>query len=168
MKKKKFPLKSSLFKRPVLDQKGFTLIEALAALFILALCVSLLSFATTQYQTIRKQTFEDRQLEWHMFLNQFEYNIEKLVFVSAKPSELQFKLLDEKGKFKEMIYYERHFEVLRRRTESGGHQPMLMKVKSINFVQNNSFLEITVTFLNQETYHAQLSIENNLVGVQNE
>lgn len=168
MRKKKSPLKSFLFNRPDLDQKGFTLIEALAALFILVLCISLLSFATMQYKTIRKQTFEERQLEWHMFLNQFEYNIEGLVFVSAKPSELQFKLLDEKGQFKEMIYYERHFEVLRRRTGSGGHQPMLMKVKSINFIQNNSFIEITVTFLNQETYHAQLSIENNLSGIQNE
>ncbi|MEK6189625.1 MAG: ComGF family competence protein, partial [Carnobacterium alterfunditum] len=58
--------------------------------------------------------------------------------------------------------------VLRRRTGSGGHHPMLMKVKAINFVQNNSFIEITVTFLNQETYHAQLSIEDNLAGVQNE
>ncbi|MBT2731294.1 competence type IV pilus minor pilin ComGF [Carnobacterium sp. ISL-102] len=168
MRKKKFPLKSCLFKRLTLDQRGFTLIEALAALFILVLCISLLSFATMQYQAIRKQTFEERQLEWHMFLNQFEYNIEGLVFVSAKPSELQFKLLDEKGQLKEMIYYERHFEVLRRRTGSGGHHPMLMKVKAINFVQNNSFIEITVTFLNKETYHAQLSIEDNLAGVQNE
>lgn len=168
MKKKKSSLKSFLFKRPILDQKGFTLIEALAALFILVLCISLLSFATTQYRTIRKETFEDRQLEWHMFLNQFEYDIEGLVFVNAKPNELEFKLLDDKGMFKETIYYERHFEVLRRRTGAGGHQPMLMKVKTLNFVQNKSFLEITVTFLNQETYHAQLSIENNLDGVQNE
>lgn len=166
--KKKFSLKSVLFKRPVLDQKGFTLVEALAALFILILCISLLSFATTQYQTIRKQTFEDRQLEWHMFLNQFEYNIKGLVFVSAKPNELQFKLVDGKGQLKEIIYYERHYEVFRRRTVSGGHQPMLMKVKSINFVENHSFIEITVTFLNQETYHAQVSIKNNLAGVQNE
>lgn len=168
MMKKKFSLKSVLFKRPVLDQKGFTLVEALAALFILILCISLLSFATTQYQTIRKQTFEDRQLEWHMFLNQFEYNIKGLVFVSAKPNELQFKLVDGKGQLKEIIYYERHYEVFRRRTVSGGHQPMLMKVKSINFVENHSFIEITVTFLNQETYHAQVSIKNNLAGVQNE
>ncbi|WP_035053923.1 competence type IV pilus minor pilin ComGF [Carnobacterium pleistocenium] len=168
MEKKKFSLKSFLFKHLTLDQNGFTLIEALAALFILVLCISLLNFATTQYKTIRKQTFEERQLEWHMFLNQFEYNIEGLVFVKAKPSELQFKLLDEEGQFKEMIYYERHFEVLRRRTGSGGHQPMLMKVKSLNFVQNHSFIEITVTFLNQETYHAQVPIENNLVGVQDE
>lgn len=43
-----------------------------------------------------------------------------------------------------------------------------MKVKSIDFSQNDSFVEITVTFLNQETYHAQISIENNLEGVQNE
>lgn len=168
MMKKKFSLKSALFKRPVLDQKGFTLVEAVAALFILVLCISLLSFATMQYQTIRKQTFEDRQLEWHMFLNQFEYTIQGLVFVNAKPNELQFKSVDEKGQLKEMIYYERHFEVLRRQTGSGGHHPMLMKVQSLNFVEKDSFIEITVTFSNQETYHAQVSIEDNLEGVQNE
>lgn len=166
MEKKKFLLKSSLFKSSILDQKGFTLIEAVAALFILVLCISLLNFVTTQYQTIRKQTFEDRQLEWHMFLNQFEYSLEGLVFVKAKSNELQFNLLDEKGQFKETIYYERNYAVVRRRTGSGGHQPMLMQVKSISFSQNDSFIEIEVTFLNQETYHAQLSIEANLAGDQ--
>ena len=56
------------------------------------------------------------------------------------------------------------FRSVRRRTGSGGHHPMLMKVKSINFVRKNSFLEVTVTFSNQESYHAQLCIEGNLVG----
>lgn len=168
MEKKKFLLKSFLFKNQILNQKGFTLLEALAALFILMLCISLLSFVTTQYHSIRKQTFEDRQLEWHMFLNQLDYSFEGLIFVKAKSNELQFKVLDEKGELKETIYYERYYEMVRRRTGSGGHHPMLMKVKSIDFSQNDSFVEITVTFLNQETYHAQISIENNLEGVQNE
>lgn len=168
MEKKKFLLKSVLFKRLALDQKGFTLIEALAALFILVLCIALLNVVTTQYKTIREQTFEDRQLEWHMFLNQFEYSLEGLVLVNTKPNELQFKMLDEKGQFKEMIYYEKYDNLVRRRTGSGGHHPMLMKVKSINFIQKKSFLEITVTFSNQEIYHAQLDIDHNLVGVQDE
>lgn len=168
MKTKKFSLKSARFKCPALDQKGFTLIEALVALFILVLCIALLNVVTTQYKTIRKQTFEDRQLEWHMFLNQFEYSLEGLVLVNTKPNELQFKLLDEKCQFKEMVYYEKYDNLVRRRTGSGGHHPMLMKVESINFVQKNSFLEITVTFLNQETYHAQLGVEPNLVGIQDE
>ena len=168
MKKKKFLLKSVLFKHLAHDQKGFTLIEALAALFILVLCIALLNVVTTQYKTIRKQTFEDRQLEWHMFLNQFEYSLEGLVLVNTKPNELQFKLLDDKGQFKEMIYYEKYENLVRRRTGAGGHQPMLMKVKSINFVEKKSFLEITVTFSNQETYHAQLGIEHNAAGIQDE
>ena len=76
-----------------LKNQGFTLLESVVSLYVLVLCVSLIGFTASQYQTIRKQTFLDRQLEWHLFLNQFEYEIKDLVLLSPEDSEILFKEL---------------------------------------------------------------------------
>lgn len=59
-------LKSSRQKSQNLDAKGFTLLETVIALLVLLTCVSLIGFSVNQLRAIRNQTFQDRQLEWHL------------------------------------------------------------------------------------------------------
>jgi competence protein ComGF len=83
------------------------LIESVVSLYILVLVVSLISFTASQYQTIRKQTFLDRQLEWHLFLNQFEYETKELVLKDVTPSKARFEEQDATGKVKRIIIYQK-------------------------------------------------------------
>lgn len=162
MKQKKLFSKLRRSLSPIHDRSGFTIFETMCALFVLLLCVSLLSFAFTQYQNIRQQTFNDRQLEWHLFLNQFEYSIKDLVFAESNSRRAVFEKRDVNRNRTDQYIYERNLTTLRKTSWNGGHQPMLMETRSVSFSLNGSFLQIDTTFLNDETYSAQVNISNNL------
>lgn len=132
----------------------------MVSLYILVIIVSLISFTASQYQTIRKQTFLDRQLEWHLFLNQFEYDIKDLVFKDATSNKVRFDERDTSSNVKRIIVYQKDMKKtnLIKTTESGGYQPLLMKVSKVTFIKKGDFLIIQVVFLNKESYKAQIKI----------
>nr|WP_281173148.1 competence type IV pilus minor pilin ComGF [Carnobacterium funditum] len=147
-------------KSPTLNEQGFTLLESIVSLYVLVICVSLIGFTASQYQSIRKQTFLDRQLEWHLFLNQFEYEIKELVFKDITASKVRFEEQDAAGRVRRLIVYQKDLNktTLIKTTESGGYQPLLMKVSRVTFTKNGDFLVIQVSFLNKESYKAQVKI----------
>ena len=118
------------------------MIESIVALFILVLVVSLISFTANQYQSIRKLTFLDRQLEWHLFLSQFEYETRDLVLKDVTPSKVTFEEQDASGKVKRMMIYQKDLNKTNfiKTTESGGYQPLLMKVSKGRFFRSTSTL----------------------------
>jgi competence protein ComGF len=120
----------------------------------------LISYAASQYQTIRKQTFLDRQLEWHLFLNQLEYDSRQLVFKDSTTSRVRFEEFDRTGKVQRIIVYQKDLKktTLIKTTELGGYQPLLMKVSKVTFSKKGDFLIIEVLFSNKESYKAQLKI----------
>ena len=136
------------------------MIESVVALFVLVLVVSLISFTASQYQSIRKQTFLDRQLEWHLFLNQFEYETRDLLLKDVTPSKVTFEEQDASGKVKRIMVYQKDLKKthLIKTTESGGYQPLLMKVSKVTFLKKGDFLEVQVLFSNKESYGAQVKI----------
>ncbi|WP_167554823.1 competence type IV pilus minor pilin ComGF [Carnobacterium divergens] len=133
------------------NQKGFTLIETLCALFILVLSISLLSISVSQFQLIRRQTFQDRQLEWHLFLNQLEKEWQNQIVVKVTQDNIQTE--NAKGM---ISYYENYQKMVRKRTIKGGHQPLLVKVESLTFQKNANSIVLEVQFENQERYRNQL------------
>ncbi|WP_414839861.1 competence type IV pilus minor pilin ComGF [Carnobacterium sp. TMP28] len=159
----KVKLRKSIFSQTKLlplKEEGFTLLESIVSLYVLVICVSLISYAASQYQTIRKQTFLDRQLEWHLFLNQLEYDSRQLVFKDSTTSRVRFEEFDHIGKVQRIIVYQKDLKktTLIKTTELGGYQPLLMKVSKVTFSKKGDFLIIEVLFSNKETYKAQLKI----------
>lgn len=143
------------------SDKGFSLIEVLITLGILSSCVLLLTFAISQIQTTRSLIKDERQIEWHLFINQLEHELRDSEEVYATKSELTLKKTDPKDQLKKTVTYNRHFSIIRRQVGSLGHQPILMKVKSVAFHLLDEKLSIDVDFQNGETYRAVYRVRKN-------
>ncbi|MFC6463833.1 competence type IV pilus minor pilin ComGF [Marinilactibacillus sp. GCM10026970] len=138
-------------------EKGFTLIEVLLSLSIVSLCVVLLSFFTSQSKSLQDRINTDRQLEWHLFLNQTEYELEGSTRVSVDSDNLSVEKENKQG-HKETIKYQKYLSLLRRQVGGEGHQPMLTDLKSLQFKTKENKVTITVKFNNEETYSAVFDI----------
>lgn len=152
--------KSNSYQFYFINARGFTLLEALVATFILLLTLALFSFGMQNYHALKRQTNQDRQIEWHLFLNQMEQEIKEAVCIEVKEEKVTFqynKEIEQSGYF----YYERYQQMIRRRTTngSGGHLPMLLKVDLLTFRKEAAFLEISVSFTNQERYTGKIPIK---------
>ncbi|MDZ7834857.1 MAG: competence type IV pilus minor pilin ComGF [Alkalibacterium sp.] len=113
--------------------KGFSLLEVIIALSIVSSCVLLFSFAISQVQTARASVKDDRQIEWHLFINQLENDLHDSREVIAGKDGLTFEKFSEKNAKWERIKYEQYYKTIRRRVDSAGHQPMLLEVSSVGF-----------------------------------
>ncbi|WP_192988039.1 competence type IV pilus minor pilin ComGF [Carnobacterium mobile] len=143
-----------------LNSKGFVLLETLIGMSVLMLSVSLISFSIGQFQTIRAQTFQDRQLEWQLFLNQFEYEIKGLALSDVTASKVRFEEKNTAGKVQRIIIYQKDLKkpVFIKTTDAGGYQPLLMQVSKFSFSKKEDILILQVTFSNKETYAAQINL----------
>ncbi|MER2110338.1 MAG: competence type IV pilus minor pilin ComGF [Desemzia incerta] len=145
-----------------LDPKGFTLIEAVAALFIFTLCLSLFSIAAKQLNAVQEMQVSDRQLEWHLFLNQFEFDLKENQLKEVKSEKVTFNQSIPKTDQVEVVSYERRLQKLLRKVGNEGYQPMLMELRTLSFQLDQTFLIIKVEFLNGETYQSQINLKGHI------
>ncbi|SFH78658.1 competence type IV pilus minor pilin ComGF [Pisciglobus halotolerans] len=152
--KKKQLSNFNLFKSISDKEKGFTLIEAVFALLILILSLSLVSTAVQQLDLIHQQMVKNNQLEWHLFLNQFEYEASRTIFQTTDGKKAEFKKYNEESKKLETISYfkMKDKEVLIRQVDGKGYQPMLLNVQQLSYTVKNRILYLSVDFNNQEHY----------------
>ena len=139
--------------------EGFSLLEVIIALSILSSCVLLFSFALSQVQTVRKAVRDDRQIEWHLFINQLQNELHDSREVTTGKDKLTFEKVSEKNGKWESITYERYYKIIRRQVDSTGHQPMLLDVSRVAFSSTGSRLLIDVTFYNGERYNAEIKVD---------
>lgn len=147
-------------------EKGFTLLEVLVALSVSTLCFLLLSIGIMQTRTIREQLENDKQIEWHLFLNQLEYYLQDSELVSVSRDNLTVKEPNKQtGKFETVSYVrpQTNRSVLIRRVNNG-NQRLLSEVNWVRFSRNGETLEIEGYFQNGETYNAQIRIKNGEVN----
>ncbi|SFC14019.1 competence protein ComGF [Alkalibacterium subtropicum] len=142
----------------VKSDKGFSLLEVILALSILSSCVLLFSFAISQIQTTRSHIKDERQIEWHLFINQLEHELIDSENVSASREQISFQKFDPVGQRIENITYERRFQIIRRQVGALGHQPILLEVLAVEFSLLEEALSIRVEFKNGEEYNAKLRV----------
>lgn len=145
---------SELFRLNGKSDEGFTLLEMVITLTVVSYCVLIFSFSTMQIKAMRETTRDDRQIEWHIFLGQLEYELNTAVDGEVSARKLSFRkknLLTDKV---EVISYERHFKVLQRQVNGAGYQPVLIKVNDVGFVKLDNSFKMEVVFENGETYTA--------------
>lgn len=137
---------------------GFSLLEVIITLSILSSCVLLFSFAISQIQTTRSHIKDERQIEWHLFINQLEYELQDSRNVTTSRNKVSFDIYDPEDQRIKTVSYERYFQIIRRQVGSLGHQPILLEVSSAEFSLLEETLTIQVEFNNGEEYNAKFRV----------
>jgi competence protein ComGF len=152
-----------------MNEKGFTLLETLFALFVTSLTVLLLSQAATSAQQISAAYQSHAQLDWHIFLNQIEYDFEKSKNFKIDKKFNNNRIIydrwyEEEKRYKtnSIEFYTNNGEsMLRQRVNNKGHQPILMNVNSfhVSFEEDIEEIIIKITFESGESYEAYLTTQ---------
>ena len=128
---------------------GFTLIECLVSLTIISLFFLIISGTFQQSQKIRQQVESREELEWQIFLIQFDKITEKGTFRSVSSTGLVFdrhELHEGKVVGLAIKYSAKHQYIYL--SNNGGTEPILTQVQSLVFERVNQTILFTVTFLN--------------------
>ena len=159
MEKRK-KLRFNLNHLKVSDDKGFTLLETMLALFIFILSLSLMTTMVQQFKIVRQQTMKTNHLEWHLFLNQFEHEVDQSLFLSTNGNSIYFEKYNDTKKIPEVISYQKMKgkEVIIRQVDDTGYQPVLMNIKTITFVLKENKVILNATFFNNEHYKSLVFI----------
>ena len=158
-------------------EEGFTLIEALLSLVITSFILLFITSGITQTQLIKDEIIADsvminhhhdtvsgdRQIEWHIFLNQLEHYLQ-----GSKNPQVQTDLLiveewsEEENKYVR-VYYRRpetNFRVLIR-SQGGGTQYLLLGAYRIKFkLEDDGWLVVTNSFDGIKEYQGKIRVRS--------
>lgn len=123
------------------------------------------SLAVKQVESVRHAQQSDRQLEWHLFLNQFEYDIKDFQLEEVTTSKVSFIRNPVSG---EKVTYMRDLQKLLRKVGEKGYQPMLMKLRKLTFQLKGTFLIIQAEFINGEKFQSHISLADQMEEAENE
>ncbi len=161
-----------------MDKKGFTLLETLFALFVTSLTVLLLSQITHHAEKIAAAHQSHAQLDWHVFLNQIEYEFENSKNFRVEKDHNHSKVLYDRWYEDEKRYQTSSIEfytssgesMLRQRVNNRGHQPILMNVNSFHALvkEDRQEIIIQIKFKTGESYEASLNTQTKMENVPKE
>lgn len=140
------------------NEQGFTLIDTLFALMVTSMTVLLVSVLVQSMSTVHEKNYERNQLDWHIFLNQFEAYLEGTSFEQLSTTALVVNRFNPDKGVMEKDTYEKNVTTFRRRVNSSGHQPMLMDVESLMFTEEGQGVQLDVTFTNKEHYSGWIDL----------
>lgn len=159
------------------NEEGFTLLEALISLLIstfsLFLITTTLWQASTLKETLVADTLypyhnrvtitSDRQIEWHIFLNQLEMYLEDTKNPRVYNRRLVIdELNDNHGVYSEVSYQlpTKNTRVFIRRLNNG-NQPMLIGASEINLRrEEEGWVVIENTFNGEDYYYGRIWVES--------
>lgn len=128
---------------------GFTLTECLLSLLLTSLFFLMLSGIFTQSQQVLQQVERREELEWQIFLIQFDKITEKGTFRDMSATALIFER-DElhEGKVVTLaIKYSSNKKYIYL-SNNGGTEPILTQVQAVHFERQGDAILFTVRFLN--------------------
>lgn len=144
-------------KNKKLDFSGFTLIEGVLSLVVLAFIMLLMQVFVTASMKISQYSSGKCALEWHLFLAQLEntskdWQIQKLesqrlTFIDLKEAENQAI----KDPYFEITPYKNQLKIKKR----GGYEPLLTKVVSSHFSLINQEVSISVVMEDGKQYQSK-------------
>lgn len=158
--------------RPYLknNESGFTLLEALIAVMLSSLIMLFLCTGIRQLSTINElivmeaQTVPssklrikgNRQVEWHIFLNQFERFLENTTFVRATARSLVVKENNTEVEYRQARTGTRNFC----RSKHNGYDAMLTEIKQFHIEVEGQWLLLHFTFQNNQEYKGRIWVES--------
>ncbi|WP_347299186.1 competence type IV pilus minor pilin ComGF [Dolosigranulum savutiense] len=136
------------------NDQGFTLLEVIVALSITSLCLLLLSSGISSLAKAQEGIETDRQIDWHMFVNQFEYYIEGSELMTFEPGQLVVREEDQEV----VEYREINGNFIRRR--KNGTQQMIMDIEQLTLHRRGNAMTITGVFPSGEVYEARIWVSS--------
>lgn len=145
--------------KDIKSEEAFTLLEVMVALSITSLVFMLLSVSVTHFKSTKEKVEVDRQLDWHLFINQMEYYMNNSELILVSSNRLVVKEIEPRTSSSmtaEYIKVNRNFI----RRVNNGTQPMLMDIKDVSFHKKSSNITITSEFNNGEQYQARIRVNS--------
>lgn len=143
--------------KKIKNQEGFTLLEILISLSITSLCFLLLSIGVVQIKELNHTIKTDKQIEWHLFLNQLDHYLIDSRFTSNTSTILRVEERVD-GQLQDVRYQKSGTKFIRRL--NGGNQPLLMDIQTINITKHKDSILIKGIFDNGETYKARIWVNS--------
>lgn len=156
-------------------QAGFTLLEALIALFVSSLVLLLLASGILEASKIKEVIVNDsqaesvhphsvngdRQLEWHLFLNQLETYLKD----TKNPQVFKDRILldeweEETSRYVVTRYDQRGSKNNFVRSKSNGYNRMLTGIQTVHLKQEEGWLLLDFTFNNGENYQGKVWVNS--------
>lgn len=128
------------------NKDAFTLAEALLALFIVILSSILLLSVFQGATHYRQFQGKDTILSAMQFRRALHYHLGEERVVSVSDTRLSTR------KEERVYYYEWYKDSIRRTSDKGGHEPLLLSVQSVIFSQQRDYVHIIILLKNGEQY----------------
>lgn len=132
---------------------GFTLLEAVVALFVVSLICLSFSWLVAIGQKLTTKDQLTHELAWHVFLIQLENAAEKWEFQQVAENRLYF--IDRLDGDKEIII--EHYRHQIKKAKNRGYEPLLFNVQEMQVQQTEKGVEMEVVFNDNREYQAYFS-----------
>ncbi|WP_040292786.1 competence type IV pilus minor pilin ComGF [Alloiococcus otitis] len=134
---------------------AFTMLEALVALSITSLILLALSIGVSHFKQVKEELRADRQLDWHLFVNQMSFYLESSDLLSVN----QNRLLVKEVNYRDQSVVQAQYRLVNGnfiRRVNNGYQPMLLDVKKVEMEEMGPSLMMKAYFNNDEEYQARI------------
>ena len=159
------------------SESGFTLLEAMVALMMTASILLLLMGSLLQadainqkmvsdaqfYEETQDSVVGDRQIEWHLFLNQLENYLQGSVDPVVGENYLEVKEMDEETNRLTSVVYKQPDSGSKRtflQYKNNGKIRMLTGVEKVDFSRENGWLTLNFKFRNNQYYTGRIWVES--------
>lgn len=139
------------------NNQGFTLFESLLSLFVNTLILLLIGLTFQTLQGFQQNVHTDKNIEWHLFLNQMENDLTDKTLSLRTKQQLDF---DENGTKNEIKYEWKHNEIIRKKNNAG-YVPMLTKIREVTYrdTQMKKSVDIEIHFSNGQILKGMVPVE---------
>ena len=152
------------------NESGFTLLETLIVVMLSSIIMLFLStsihqldklndFIVTEAQTIPSVKLKikgNRQLEWHIFLNQLERYLENTTLVQSTTRSIVVKEKNTEVRYERARTGARNFC----RRKNNGYDAMLSDIKRFYLEVEGQWLLLNFTFQNDQEYRGRIWVES--------
>nr|WP_306298133.1 competence type IV pilus minor pilin ComGF [Vagococcus fluvialis] len=130
-----------------IDYQGFTLIECLISLVVLmGLLLFLQPFLVTLTR-IENHLKKNDYLELQIGKIQMEKEMMSTSFIKVDENKIYYN-----GKDRETIIFEQYNQMIRKTSSIHGHQPIITGIKEVLFTDEDGWIRMEVTTLEEENY----------------
>ncbi len=136
-------------KKFVFNNNGFTLLEALLGLFVMAILVLLIMQATLLLNSIMYDNYNSRQTVL------FSIQTNRDIFAAKDIYTTNQQLVIDKYSGDQVTYLEKNNKLIRKVNDKG-HEIILNNVDKIYFENYHNYINMEVKFLNEDGIHEQV------------
>jgi competence protein ComGF len=123
-----------------LDERGFTLIEALLSFSLFCMISLSIPLMMMGFSTIKHDMVPPRYYEWNLFHESVRNELRKADAIEIMPQYISFLVDGEK------ILYEKYNQSIRRRVNNRGHEIVLQAVVQFTFTSIHQGMHLDLEF----------------------